>query len=222
MKRTNTHNFAEAEAADDAIAKIRQLAPPQESFLGSILRTYEKYRTLTVRQLETAERAIDEAERHDATTRLTSIGYQEYGRSLIRLLDDVSTGIRYPKIWLTLADGSRLLVSRSGRKSREPGQIRISDGGPWGENALYGYIHRTGYVSQTARMTSEMLAALVDLAEDLEATAAHEGRLSGRCCFCRSELTTPASVAHGYGPVCAGRYGLPWSTKKKKSGSLWG
>lgn len=34
--------------------------------------------------------------------------------------------------------------------------------------------------------------------------------LSGRCCFCSHAIDTPESTAVGYGPVCAGKYGLPW------------
>lgn len=30
------------------------------------------------------------------------------------------------------------------------------------------------------------------------------------CCFCGQELNTRESVAAGYGPICADKYGLPW------------
>lgn len=40
--------------------------------------------------------------------------------------------------------------------------------------------------------------------------AAAFGELVGRCCFCSTPIDTPESTAAGYGPVCAGKYGLPW------------
>lgn len=51
---------------------------------------------------------------------------------------------------------------------------------------------------------------LVALAERPAETAAAYGRLNGRCCFCNRGLADERSTAVGYGPVCAGRWGLPW------------
>lgn len=45
-----------------------------------------------------------------------------------------------------------------------------------------------------------------NLAEKLAAT----GRKVGWCCFCSLPLTNKISLFHGYGPICAGNYGLPW------------
>lgn len=42
------------------------------------------------------------------------------------------------------------------------------------------------------------------------AEAAAFGSLAGRCCFCSTPIDTPESTLVGYGPVCAGKYGLPW------------
>ena len=36
------------------------------------------------------------------------------------------------------------------------------------------------------------------------------GRSVHKCCFCNTTLTDPRSEMAGYGPTCAGRYGLPW------------
>ena len=36
------------------------------------------------------------------------------------------------------------------------------------------------------------------------------GKKSGNCCFCGRDLTDHRSTAHGYGPICAKRYTLPW------------
>jgi hypothetical protein len=52
------------------------------------------------------------------------------------------------------------------------------------------------------------------LLDELEAdpkgfTAAH-GKEHGQCCFCGWSLTDERSVCKGYGPICAGHYGLPW------------
>lgn len=46
---------------------------------------------------------------------------------------------------------------------------------------------------------------------DLKDHLAALGRDSGCCCFCGLELTNEGSVHYGYGPICASRWGLPWS-----------
>jgi hypothetical protein len=46
-----------------------------------------------------------------------------------------------------------------------------------------------------------------------EAARLADGTEAGACCFCATPLTADGpgeSVHRGYGPVCAGRYGLPW------------
>jgi hypothetical protein len=40
--------------------------------------------------------------------------------------------------------------------------------------------------------------------------AAAFGHLTGQCVFCARELTDQRSIDVGYGPVCAGKNGLPW------------
>lgn len=63
----------------------------------------------------------------------------------------------------------------------------------------------------------EWLAAL-DL--DPKNSLATSGRELGECCFCSKRLVDPRSVNHGYGPICADKYGLPWkdeSPEEKKA-----
>ena len=53
---------------------------------------------------------------------------------------------------------------------------------------------------------------LVALASDPAGIAAAIGQRTGECCFCGRELhgNGGRSLAVGYGPDCAERYGLPW------------
>lgn len=48
------------------------------------------------------------------------------------------------------------------------------------------------------------------------------GQVTGICCFCGIHLVTHNSIAAGYGPVCADKYGLPWGVEheKKEKGQL--
>lgn len=48
------------------------------------------------------------------------------------------------------------------------------------------------------------------LAERILERVTNYAKRTGKCCFCYRKLTTTASVAAGYGPVCAERNHLPW------------
>jgi len=61
-----------------------------------------------------------------------------------------------------------------------------------------------GWVAQG---TFEALRAIGD--NPLAAAVGH-GHATGNCSFCARDLTDPRSVSVGYGPICAGHFGLPW------------
>ena len=50
---------------------------------------------------------------------------------------------------------------------------------------------------------------------DLVAKLAASGRQIGWCCFCGITLTNKISIFHGYGPICADYYGLPWEGERE-------
>lgn len=68
---------------------------------------------------------------------------------------------------------------------------------------------------------SVAVIGLVDLLKELatnpQETAAKYGKETGVCCFCAITLTDPRSVTVGYGPICAGNYGLPWGEFTSKT-----
>jgi hypothetical protein len=61
------------------------------------------------------------------------------------------------------------------------------------------------------RSEEEFLAALeADGKGGLAAMAKQYGDATHNCCFCGLDLTDERSTSAGYGPICAGKYGLPW------------
>ncbi len=62
----------------------------------------------------------------------------------------------------------------------------------------------------TTEQKQVLTALLKEFAADPTTTVAKYGKLANRCCFCNKGLTDPKSVDAGYGPTCAGNYGLPW------------
>lgn len=61
---------------------------------------------------------------------------------------------------------------------------------------------------------NELLDELDTVLSNPIAESALRGKEYGRCCFCNRELDNEGSIQHGYGPICAEKWGLPWSDKR--------
>jgi len=97
------------------------------------------------------------------------------------------------------------------RCPKNPGRIHISNGKSYDDpgKIYHGFIDLDGgFFPRTEDKDVHDLLGTFD--SDPAATASAYGRRTGRCCFCGRELTDGRSVAVGYGPICAPRYGLPW------------
>jgi hypothetical protein len=109
-----------------------------------------------------------------------------------------------------------LKVKVTGATSKRPGDAAFTRGG-YGSD-FFGWLDtRKGEWSPGAKATPEVVARVLSLEADVAGTVAAEGRLSGHCCFCMSELTDPRSTEVGYGPICASHYGMPWGSEKKEA-----
>lgn len=67
---------------------------------------------------------------------------------------------------------------------------------------------------------AKILACLVGIEKDPVKAAKLSGKQTNHCCFCSRELTDARSVIHGYGPICAEHWNLPWddlSSEQKKA-----
>lgn len=123
-------------------------------------------------------------------------------------------GGKWPRITIN-ADGYEFYIYVSGAKAVLPNVLNVKHPGG---NGLYddwfGRITIDGVWDQRHKEVDERMAdALSKLAMDPIGTVAMYGRLSGKCCFCKKQLTDAPSVDAGYGPVCAKRWGLAWGGK---------
>ena len=57
---------------------------------------------------------------------------------------------------------------------------------------------------------NELISELEAFMEKPISESALHGKEYGRCCFCNRELDNEGSIFHGYGPICAEKWGLPW------------
>lgn len=127
------------------------------------------------------------------------------------LFDRAREHLRFPKVRLTTDAGREVVLSVAGERSRRPGTLNVADDLPYGEpgRRWYGRIERDGTWGG-ASAPCDVLAIVAAFAAEPAKVAAEYGRMTGSCCFCGRRLTDERSTEVGYGPVCAGHYGLPW------------
>ncbi len=125
---------------------------------------------------------------------------------LFEMFDTARETLKYPKIRMVTADGSPFLLAFAGEQSRYKGNaVHVSKSG-YGSD-YYGRLCRDG--SYTVKR-QDILDAVRAFQCDPAGVAKAYGVEFDHCCFCGKELTHPNSLAAGYGPICAGKYGLPW------------
>lgn len=114
-------------------------------------------------------------------------------------------GLKWPKVrFLAPAGRGELRLSIAGPTSKAPGAINVILNGEY-----FGRILTDGATTFKLAEDAAVLAELRRIAAEPAKAAAAYGALMGRCSFCNLTLTDAGSVAVGYGPVCAEKYGLP-------------
>jgi hypothetical protein len=125
-----------------------------------------------------------------------------------------AAGLQRPKIHLQAQTGKDMYIpvvfALAGARSKYAGQVLITDGGAYGSNRYYGRITQDGGLVASREMRPEIRAIVDAFAAEPATVAKAYGRRTGTCCFCSRHLETRESVAVGYGPICAEKFGLPW------------
>lgn len=122
---------------------------------------------------------------------------------LFTLFNRAAETLRYPAINLISKDGRRIRIYRATK-----GYIAIKVDGE--------YVGKL--VSADAQIilysAKELLPEIDTVLSSPIAESALRGKEYGRCCFCNRELDNEGSIQHGYGPICAEKWGLPWASKR--------
>lgn len=202
---------------NDLKASIPNLTGGALAGARSLVEKYTRYGNLSDKQWNFAASLIRQAATPVADRdKPKAVNVGDFS-GVIGLFEKAKTHLKHPKFRLQLEDGSPVHLSMSGINSRAPGTINVTDGGPFGANKWFGRVRQDG-TWEASKIVSPM--EMADLKELLEAmskhpaeTAAHYGKLTGRCCFCNLPLTDERSTAVGYGSTCADHWGLPWGEK---------
>jgi Family of unknown function (DUF6011) len=132
----------------------------------------------------------------------------------------ISHSLKYPRIRLLAEGGQVVIARRAGSRSRYEGQIQITDDGQYPYNTYFGRIDSDGVLHESSSMTPAVRELLGRFAASPTEVAFEYGQITGQCCFCDLPLSDARSLAHGYGPVCAVHYSLPWNANRRERGFI--
>ena len=118
---------------------------------------------------------------------------------IFTLFNRAAETLRYPAINLTSKDGHKIRVYRATK-----GYIAIKVDGEYVGKLVSADVKIILYSAK------ELLPEIDALLSNPISESALQGKEYGRCCFCNRELDNEGSIFHGYGPICAEKWGLPW------------
>jgi hypothetical protein len=191
------------------------LKPSSQSFIKSVLEFHQikgyvsEKQAIYVRKYAAECRTKEAAKRDEASSSIEEIFD---GKKLRAIFDRASGTLKFPK--LTILDarlpGRKLTVHLATARSRTPGWIIFSNGKRPPEYVIYATINLEGTGEIRKNISPEIKVLIRRLAEETSEVAGKNGRETGVCCFCGLTLTHAISLHHGYGPICASKYNLPW------------
>ncbi|TIM41768.1 MAG: hypothetical protein E5Y55_24120 [Mesorhizobium sp.] len=195
---------AEFEGANPTLmAGLREISN-WHTFARELIGKFEEYGSLTDGQVVAALASLakvkeKQAERAAARATETADRSGEVGIERINALFATASaaGLKKP-VFRT----SRLVIKPA---KQHPGTLYVTDKALAGE-----YVGKivNGKFEARREAKPDTLALLCSIAADPMKAATDYGRSTGECGCCGRELTDPASVATGIGPICAGKWGI--------------
>ena len=117
-------------------------------------------------------------------------------------------GLKFPKARFLTSTGEQISLAMAGSTSRYPGAVQVKVAGEW-----VGRIEATGAAVGKLAHDMSLLSTLGTISENPAVAAKAYAALTCSCSFCNLKLTDAGSVEVGYGPICAGHWGLPHTPK---------
>lgn len=133
------------------------------------------------------------------------------GRLYHDLLRKASKKLKRPQLRYQADGGRKIVFSYVADNTSKWYNCVFIDNGAKGENKVrYGFITRNGQGNLNTSAPQEVKTFIRKTAIDPIAAAKLSGQAFKNCVFCGLELVNKSSVYHGYGPICAENWGLPW------------
>lgn len=203
----------QVKALADLEFRIDELPESKREFAESLLDQYGSTRGLSQKQWYWVD-VLNDLIKNQLSASKEKIGANFSG--VFALLHKAkSNKLKYPSIHISapgIASGE-IELSLAGPKSKNAGDVYVTDGRPYGQSAYFGRVTSSGEWVVGKDVKDDTIYHVVSttlkkLGEDPAGVAWAHGKLTGHCCFCSKPLTDPQSTAAGFGPVCAKHYGL--------------
>jgi len=179
-------------AANPAI--YAELESGSSDFIRSLFGKLQQYGELTPNQIAAVQKGLDARAARKAEQQASAPVIGTASGIAAALTKATRSGHKKPKIRTEVANFS--LAPASGQNA---GHVYVK-----GEGEVYlGKITPEGRFLASRGATQEQVAAVVAVAADALTAAVEYGKKTGRCSCCGRELTDPASIAAGIGPICA-------------------
>jgi hypothetical protein len=183
------------------------IAPRDFEFASSLLAGWTRFGRFTPRQRPHVERLISERQQPRAAG--VVVGTLDRLSTLFRAA--LEHGLRRPR--LTFArEGRKFTVNPAKPDGANPGALYVKADGQYLGKVLGGRFMSVRDAAPEAVEQAQTL--LAEIAADPVNAARVHGHATGMCCFCARTLTDGRSVAMGYGPICAEKYGLEWGEQR--------
>lgn len=124
---------------------------------------------------------------------------------IAEMLKVAAEKLKKPAIEVQTEDGKSVVFSWYGKTAT----VYIKTGRQYGAG-LWGRIGPCLSLRLHHSTPADVEMLVEDFGSDVEGIALRHGRKTGVCCFCSRPLKDERSTAHGYGPVCAESFKLPW------------
>ena len=193
-------------------AGIKTLPERDRGFALSLYTFYQKNKFLTEKQLYWVDQLTSKVNIIKSAPPLPTTDLGAGFQKIYELFDKArQSGLRQPKIRLETQDGIQIILRVLGDQSKYKGSVSVTDNArDYASRTYYGRIDQDGKFHMSPKIVDSVVDLMKALAANPAGMAALYGHKTSSCCFCGLELKTRESVAMGYGPICAGNYGLPW------------
>jgi len=195
-------------------ASTKNLPAKDHGFAKSLCSQYAQKGQLSSKQWYWVDKLIESASKTSDTNPNGPHAVEVGDASeLFAMVHQALSHMAYPRISLQLVSGRKLTLKVA--KFPEGPRLNVFEKTIHG-HCNYGRIGQdgSGWVSTGTPNREEVIAVLEELVAAPKEMLAVYGRMTGVCCFCKSELSDDKSLEAGYGPVCAKHWGLPWGVAK--------
>lgn len=193
------------------LASLKEQIPARSvDFARSLVENFNKYGRLSDRQMSFVH-AIIEGIRNPPKEQAPET-MEVSAERIVKMFELAQQKLKRARIVLRDSTGQRVQFWVAGPNSKYAGQVMVSDGGAFGASKFFGRIETNGQFVMTKLTTDAVKQLVIDFAANPEDIASKYGKYTGECCFCCKGLNDKRSLAVGYGPVCATRFGLAWGS----------